>query len=83
MFSPMCDGMGLYWDLWDPLSFITVGNQKSPNYSRWRHNLSFQERDAYLPLAQNDSRLFFVINDLATIISIYKFSLAAFLRLFR
>ena len=42
-----------------------------------------QERDAYLPLAQNGSRLFFVILDLAKINNMYRFSLAAFLRLFQ
>lgn len=42
-----------------------------------------QERDAYLPLAQNGSRLFFVISDLAKINNMYRFSLAAFLRLFQ
>eukprot|EP00118_Oscarella_pearsei_P021037 m.233847 g.233847 ORF g.233847 m.233847 type:complete len:1441 (+) comp40100_c0_seq20:9031-13353(+) len=42
-----------------------------------------KERDAYLPLAQNGSLLFFVITDLAKMNNMYRFSLAAFLRLFQ
>ncbi|XP_065833043.1 cytoplasmic dynein 2 heavy chain 1-like isoform X2 [Oscarella lobularis] len=41
-----------------------------------------EERDAYLPLAENGSRLFFVISDLAKMNNMYRFSLASFLRLF-
>ena len=41
-----------------------------------------QERDAYLPLAENGSRLYFIIMDLSKINNMYRFSLAAFLRLF-
>ncbi|KAK7096855.1 hypothetical protein V1264_003902 [Littorina saxatilis] len=40
------------------------------------------ERNSYLPLAQNGSSLYFVISDLAKINNMYRFSLAAFLRLF-
>ncbi|XP_064610087.1 cytoplasmic dynein 2 heavy chain 1-like isoform X3 [Liolophura sinensis] len=42
-----------------------------------------QERNTYLPLAENGSRLFFVISDLSKINNMYRFSLAAFLRLFQ
>ena len=42
-----------------------------------------QERNAYLPLAQSGSDLFFVISDLCKINNMYRFSLAAFLRLFQ
>ncbi|OWF37256.1 Cytoplasmic dynein 2 heavy chain 1 [Mizuhopecten yessoensis] len=41
-----------------------------------------QERNTYLPLAENGSTLYFVISDLAKINNMYRFSLAAFLRLF-
>ena len=43
----------------------------------------FQERDAYLPLAENGSKLYFVIMDLCKINNMYRFSLASFLRLFQ
>ncbi|KAJ8297986.1 LOW QUALITY PROTEIN: hypothetical protein KUTeg_024517 [Tegillarca granosa] len=42
-----------------------------------------QERNTYLPLAENGSRLYFVISDLAKINNMYRFSLASFLRLFQ
>lgn len=42
-----------------------------------------QERDAYLPLAESGSTLFFVISDLAKLNNMYRFSLSAFLRLFQ
>ncbi|GAB5577021.1 cytoplasmic dynein 2 heavy chain 1 isoform X12 [Prionailurus iriomotensis] len=42
-----------------------------------------QERDAYLPLAESASKMFFIISDLAKINNMYRFSLAAFLRLFQ
>jgi dynein heavy chain 2 len=42
-----------------------------------------QERSAYLPLAENGSKLFFIISDLCKINNMYRFSLAAFLRLFQ
>ncbi len=42
-----------------------------------------QERSAYEPLAENGSRLYFVISDLCKINNMYRFSLAAFLRLFQ
>ncbi|CAK8696967.1 unnamed protein product [Clavelina lepadiformis] len=42
-----------------------------------------QERDAYLPLAECGSTIYFVINDLSKINNMYRFSLAAFLRLFQ
>ena len=42
----------------------------------------FQERNIYLPLAENGSALYFMISDLAKI-NMYRFSLAAFLRLFQ
>ncbi|XP_033122293.1 cytoplasmic dynein 2 heavy chain 1-like, partial [Anneissia japonica] len=41
-----------------------------------------QERDAFLPLAENGSTLFFVISDLAKLNNMYRFSLGAFLRIF-
>lgn len=41
-----------------------------------------QERDAYLPLAQFGSKLFFVIGGLNKLNNMYQFSLASFLRLF-
>ena len=44
---------------------------------------SLQERGAYEPLAENGSRLYFVISDLCKINNMYRFSLAAFLRLFQ
>lgn len=43
----------------------------------------WQERDAYLPLAESGSTLFFVISDLAKLNNMYRFSLSAFLRLFQ
>ncbi|KAK6172722.1 hypothetical protein SNE40_016326 [Patella caerulea] len=42
-----------------------------------------QERNTYLPLAESGSCLFFVISDLAKINNMYRFSLAAFLRIFQ
>lgn len=43
----------------------------------------FQERDAYLPLAESASKMYFVITDLSKINNMYRFSLASFLRLFQ
>lgn len=42
-----------------------------------------QERDAYLPLAESASKMYFIISDLSKINNMYRFSLAAFLRLFQ
>ncbi|XP_064157010.1 dynein cytoplasmic 2 heavy chain 1 isoform X2 [Anguilla rostrata] len=42
-----------------------------------------QERDAYLPLAESASTMYFVITDLSKINNMYRFSLAAFLRIFQ
>uniref|UniRef100_H2ZEZ5 Uncharacterized protein n=1 Tax=Ciona savignyi TaxID=51511 RepID=H2ZEZ5_CIOSA len=42
-----------------------------------------QERNAYLPLAECGSTLYFVISDLSKINNMYRFSLTAFLRLFQ
>ena len=42
-----------------------------------------QERDSYLPLSQFGSMLFFVISDLSKLNTMYRFSLASFLRLFQ
>nr|XP_046169714.1 cytoplasmic dynein 2 heavy chain 1-like [Oncorhynchus gorbuscha] len=42
-----------------------------------------QERDAYLPLAESASKIYFVITDLSRINNMYRFSLASFLRLFQ
>nr|XP_026693267.1 cytoplasmic dynein 2 heavy chain 1-like isoform X1 [Ciona intestinalis] len=42
-----------------------------------------QERNAYLPLAECGSTLYFVISDLSKINNMYRFSLASFLRLFQ
>uniref|UniRef100_A0A8D0CER9 Dynein cytoplasmic 2 heavy chain 1 n=1 Tax=Scleropages formosus TaxID=113540 RepID=A0A8D0CER9_SCLFO len=42
-----------------------------------------QERDAYLPLAESASKMYFVITDLSKINNMYRFSLAAFLRIFQ
>ena len=42
-----------------------------------------KERSAYLPLAENGSRMYFVITDLCKINNMYRFSLAAFLGLFQ
>ncbi|XP_065136472.1 cytoplasmic dynein 2 heavy chain 1 [Paramisgurnus dabryanus] len=41
-----------------------------------------QERDAYLPLTETASKMYFVIVDLSKINNMYRFSLASFLRLF-
>ncbi|XP_072546992.1 cytoplasmic dynein 2 heavy chain 1 isoform X2 [Salminus brasiliensis] len=41
-----------------------------------------QERDAYLPLAERASMMYFVITDLCRINNMYRFSLASFLRIF-
>ena len=43
----------------------------------------FQERKIYLPLAENGIALYFMISDLAKINNMYRFSLAAFLRLYQ
>ncbi|XP_043547742.1 cytoplasmic dynein 2 heavy chain 1 isoform X2 [Chiloscyllium plagiosum] len=42
-----------------------------------------QERDAFLPLAETASKMFFIITDLSKINNMYRFSLSAFLRLFQ
>ncbi|KAK2517344.1 Dync2h1 [Columba guinea] len=42
-----------------------------------------KERDAYLPLAESASKMYFIISDLSKINNMYRFSLAAFLRLFQ
>ncbi|XP_075448514.1 cytoplasmic dynein 2 heavy chain 1 isoform X2 [Ascaphus truei] len=42
-----------------------------------------QERYAYLPLAESASKMYFIICDLSKINNMYRFSLAAFLRLFQ
>lgn len=42
-----------------------------------------KERDAYLPLAESASKMYFVITDLSKINNMYRFSLASFLRLFQ
>ncbi|XP_069615312.1 cytoplasmic dynein 2 heavy chain 1 [Ranitomeya imitator] len=42
-----------------------------------------QERNAYLPLAESASKMYFIICDLSKINNMYCFSLAAFLRLFQ
>ena len=42
-----------------------------------------QERDAYLPLAESASKMYFVITDLSKINNMYRFSLASFLRIFQ
>ncbi|XP_068122972.1 cytoplasmic dynein 2 heavy chain 1 isoform X2 [Hyperolius riggenbachi] len=42
-----------------------------------------QERNAYLPLAESASKMYFIICDLSKINNMYRFSLAAFLRLFQ
>ncbi|PNI44695.1 DYNC2H1 isoform 3 [Pan troglodytes] len=42
-----------------------------------------EERDAYLPLAESASKMYFIISDLSKINNMYRFSLAAFLRLFQ
>ncbi|KAG2456324.1 DYHC2 protein, partial [Polypterus senegalus] len=42
-----------------------------------------QERDAYLPLAEIASKMYFIISDLSKINNMYRFSLASFLRLFQ
>ncbi|XP_061575223.1 dynein cytoplasmic 2 heavy chain 1 isoform X3 [Cololabis saira] len=42
-----------------------------------------QERDAYLPLAESASKMYFVITDLSKINNMYRFSLASFLHLFQ
>eukprot|EP00049_Salpingoeca_infusionum_P001770 m.50835 g.50835 ORF g.50835 m.50835 type:complete len:4155 (+) comp11193_c0_seq1:125-12589(+) len=41
-----------------------------------------QERNAYLPLSDHASKLFFLIRDLATVDNMYQLSLSAFVRLF-
>ncbi|KAK3531386.1 hypothetical protein QTP70_018186, partial [Hemibagrus guttatus] len=41
-----------------------------------------QERDAYLPLAESASKMYFVITDLSRVNSMYRFSLASFIRIF-
>ncbi|NXC70641.1 DYHC2 protein, partial [Anhinga anhinga] len=42
-----------------------------------------KERDAYLPLAESASKMYFIISDLSKINNMYRFSLASFLRLFQ
>ncbi|MXQ96699.1 hypothetical protein E5288_WYG013272 [Bos mutus] len=42
-----------------------------------------EERDAYLPLAESASKMYFIISDLSKINNMYRFSLASFLRLFQ
>ncbi|XP_057314672.1 cytoplasmic dynein 2 heavy chain 1-like isoform X2 [Hydractinia symbiolongicarpus] len=42
-----------------------------------------KERDAYLPLAEHGSAMYFAICDLAKVNNMYRFSLASFLELFR
>uniref|UniRef100_A0AAY4D7R2 Dynein heavy chain ATP-binding dynein motor region domain-containing protein n=1 Tax=Denticeps clupeoides TaxID=299321 RepID=A0AAY4D7R2_9TELE len=42
-----------------------------------------KERDAYLPLAESASKMYFVITDLSKINNMYRFSLASFLRIFQ
>uniref|UniRef100_A0A672TN04 Cytoplasmic dynein 2 heavy chain 1 n=1 Tax=Strigops habroptila TaxID=2489341 RepID=A0A672TN04_STRHB len=42
-----------------------------------------KERDAYLPLAESASKMYFIISDLSKINNMYRFSLSAFLRLFQ
>ncbi|NXA12552.1 DYHC2 protein, partial [Sapayoa aenigma] len=42
-----------------------------------------KERDAYLPLAESASKMYFIISDLSKISNMYRFSLASFLRLFQ
>ncbi|XP_068037518.1 cytoplasmic dynein 2 heavy chain 1 isoform X5 [Anomalospiza imberbis] len=42
-----------------------------------------KERNAYLPLAESASKMYFIISDLSKINNMYRFSLAAFLRLFQ
>uniref|UniRef100_A0A8V5FZY3 Dynein heavy chain ATP-binding dynein motor region domain-containing protein n=1 Tax=Melopsittacus undulatus TaxID=13146 RepID=A0A8V5FZY3_MELUD len=42
-----------------------------------------KERDAYLPLAESASKMYFIISDLSKINNMYRFSLAGFLRLFQ
>ena len=46
-------------------------------------NIVPQERDAYLPLAESASKMYFIISDLSKINNMYRFSLASFLRLFQ
>ncbi|GAA6081127.1 cytoplasmic dynein 2 heavy chain 1 isoform X1, partial [Tachysurus ichikawai] len=41
-----------------------------------------QERDAYLPLAESASKMYFVITDLSRVNSMYRISLASFIRIF-
>ncbi|XP_053312461.1 cytoplasmic dynein 2 heavy chain 1 isoform X2 [Spea bombifrons] len=42
-----------------------------------------QERNAYLPLAESASKMYFIICDLSKINNMYRFSLSSFLRLFQ
>lgn len=42
-----------------------------------------KERGAYLPLAEHGSKLYFIIMDLCKLNNMYRFSLAAFLKLFQ
>ncbi|KAF0030538.1 hypothetical protein F2P81_017269 [Scophthalmus maximus] len=53
------------------------------NFTTTRAGLRGQERDAYLPLAESASKMYFVITDLSKINNMYRFSLASFLRLFQ
>ncbi|CAG2190736.1 DNCH2 [Mytilus edulis] len=61
-------------------SSITIADSLSESV-RLQASLD-QERNTYLPLAESGSKLYFVISDLAKINNMYRFSLAAFLRLF-
>eukprot|EP00955_Chlamydomonas_euryale_P062254 358327-Chlamydomonas_euryale.AAC.1 len=42
-----------------------------------------QQREAYRPIAERGSTMYFLIKDLSTLNSMYQFSLAAFLYLFK
>ncbi|XP_062574485.1 cytoplasmic dynein 2 heavy chain 1-like [Saccostrea cucullata] len=45
--------------------------------------MRYTERKTYLPLAESGSRMYFVISDLTKINNMYRFSLAAYLRIFQ
>ncbi|XP_019385809.1 PREDICTED: cytoplasmic dynein 2 heavy chain 1 [Crocodylus porosus] len=57
--------------------------QESLSESHKLQSFLDQERDAYLPLAESASKMYFIISDLSKINNMYRFSLAAFLRLFQ
>ncbi|XP_074649972.1 cytoplasmic dynein 2 heavy chain 1-like [Tubulanus polymorphus] len=63
------------------VSSITISESLSESV-RLQSSLD-QERNTYLPLAENGSRLYFVIMDLCKLNNMYRFSLASFLRLFQ